>query len=143
MLAAVLVGQVRGHADLARSTLHGALLDLELLEREQLGPVPQAADADVELVAEVDLDRVEPEVGAELAGEIRPAMELRPVALAAPRMIAMADAIERHRGAAQRHGARDAAALLDVAGKLVARRRRVLVRRARRLPAQGEGGPPV
>ena len=95
VLAAVLVGDARVDADLARAALDGARLDLELLEREQLLAVPQAADADVELLAEVDADRVEPEVGAELAGEVRPAVELRPVALAAPGVVAVADAVER------------------------------------------------
>ena len=90
MRAPVLVGEVRLDARLARAALDRARLDLELLEGEQLAAVPQAADAHVELLAQVDADRVEPEVAAELAGQVGPAVELRPVALAAPGVVAVA-----------------------------------------------------
>src|SRR5262249_51226290 len=118
MLPAMLVGQPGLDARLPRPALDRAGLDLDLLERQQLPAVPQAADADVELVAEIDPDGVEPEIRRELTREVGPAVELRPVALAAPRVVAVSEAVEGHRCAAEGDRPRHAAALLDVSGKL-------------------------
>src|SRR4030095_3779861 len=45
VLAAVLVGQVRGHTDLPRAAFHGARLELALLEGEQVPARPPAGGA--------------------------------------------------------------------------------------------------
>src|SRR5262249_61378108 len=138
--AAVLVGEANVDARLPRAALDRARVDLDLLERQQLAAVPQAADTDVELVAQVDAHGVEPEVVADLARQVGPAVELGPIALAAPGVVAVPDAVEGMRDAAEGHRSRHAPALLDVSRELVARRRRVFVRRAHGVPSQIEGG---
>src|SRR5262249_33860523 len=55
-------------------------------------------------------------------------------------MVAVPDAVEGMGDPAERDRARHVPALLDVTGELVARRRGVLVGRARGVPAQVEGG---
>src|SRR5262245_56934102 len=59
VLAPVLVRDPHVDADLSRTALDGAGLDLDGLERQQLLAIPHAADADVELIAQIDADRVE------------------------------------------------------------------------------------
>src|SRR5262249_38614794 len=123
VLATVLVRQPGVHARLPGAPLDRARLDLELLEGVELPAVPQAADTDVELVSQVDAHRVEPEIGSELAREVGPAVELGPVPLAAPRVVAVPDAVEGMGDPAERDRAGHVPALLDVTGELVARRR--------------------
>src|SRR5262249_53506830 len=87
--------------------------------------------------AEIDAHRVEPEVGADLAAQVVPAVELGPVALAAPAVIAVAGPLDAAACAADRDRPGHRSPLLDVTRDLVeahAGRMRIAVGGARRLP---------
>src|SRR3989442_721263 len=137
VLAPTLVRQARVDAQLAGAAVGRRDRELDTRERKELAAVPQAADADVRLGAEVDAHGVEPEVAAELPAQIAPAVELRPVTLAAPAVVAVGEAVDRVGDARERHRAADRAALLDVAGNLIeahSGRMRIEIGRAQALP---------
>src|SRR5579871_5801208 len=136
-----LVGEACGDAALPGAGVGGRDVEVDAAEIEQLAAVPQAADAEVDLGAVVDAHRVEPQVVPELAREIRPAVEFRPVPLAAPTVVAVRERVHGVLLAAEHHGSPDPPPLLEVAGDLIeahARRMRVAVGGARRLPAHVE-----
>src|SRR3989304_5561980 len=97
VLAPAFVREVQINAQLSGAAVGGLDVHLDLLEAHDLLPVPEAAQVQLRgffASPHPHAHGVEPEVRAELAAEVVPAGELGPVALAAPAVVAVAEAVQ-------------------------------------------------